>query len=79
MKVRIPKIVLSLAFAVIASYAAVHIVRTVNASDAIDTALFYAEVPAPISDAVTKLEMLPERMNPTRSECNQPSTLQEPL
>lgn len=70
MKVRIPKIALSLAFAVPASYAAVHIVRTVNASDAIDTVLFYAEVPARISDAVTNFKMLPERMNPTRSECN---------
>ena len=45
MKVRIPKIALSLALAVPASYAAVHIVRTVNASDAIDTILFYANVP----------------------------------
>ena len=70
MKVRIPNIALSLAFAVPASYAAVHIVRTVNASDAIDTVLFYAKVPARISDAVTNFKMLPERINPTRSECN---------
>ena len=70
MKVRIPKIALSLAFAVPASYAAVHIVRTVNASDAIDTILFYANVSDRISDVVTNFEMLPERMNPTRSECN---------
>jgi hypothetical protein len=40
MKVRIPKIALSLALTVPASYAAVHIVRTVDASDAIDTILF---------------------------------------
>ena len=70
MKVRIPKIAFSLAFAVPASYAAVHIVRTVNASDAIDTMLFYANVPARISEAVTNFKTLPERMNPTRSECN---------
>ncbi len=70
MKVRIPKIALSLALAVPASYAAVHIVRAVNASDAIDTVLFYANVPDRISDVVTNFKTLPERMNPTRSECN---------
>ena len=70
MKVRIPKIALSLVFTVPASYAAVHIVRTVNASDAIDTILFYANVPDRISEVVTNFKMLPERMNPTRSECN---------
>ena len=45
MKVRIPKIALPLAFAVHASYATVHLVRTVNASDVIDRVLFYADVP----------------------------------
>jgi hypothetical protein len=70
MKVRIPKIALSLALAVPASYAAVHIVRAVNASDAIDTVFFYANVPDRISDVVTNFKTLPERMNPTRSECN---------
>ena len=70
MKVRIPKIALSLAFAVPASYAAVHVVRAVNASDAIDTVLFYADVPDRISEVVTNFKTLPERMNPTRSECN---------
>ena len=70
MKVRIPKIVLSLAFAVPASYAAVHVVRAVNASDAFDTVLFYADVPDRISEVVTNFKMLPERMNPTCSECN---------
>ena len=70
MKVRISKIAFSLALAVPASYAAVHIVRTVNASDAIDTILFYANVPDRISNVVTSFKMLPERMNPTRSECN---------
>ena len=70
MKVRIPKIALSLAFAVPASYAAVHVLRAVNASDAIDTVLFYADVPDRISEVVTNFKTLPERMNPTRSECN---------
>ncbi len=49
MKVRIPKIALSLAFAVPASYAAVHIVRTVNASDAIDTRLVLCRRARPLS------------------------------
>ncbi len=70
MKVRIPKIALTLAFAVPPSYAAVHIVRIVNASDAVESILFYANVPDRISDVVTNFKMLPERMNPTRSECN---------
>lgn len=70
MKVRIPKIALSLAFAAPASYAAVHVVRAVNASDAIDTALFYADVPDRINEVVANFKMLPERMNPTCSECN---------
>ena len=70
MKVRIPKIALSLALAVPASYAAVHIVRTVNASDVIDRVVFYADVPDRFSDVVTNFKMLPERMNPTCSECN---------
>ncbi len=70
MKVRILKIALSLAFTVPASYATVHLMRTVNASDAIDTILFYANVPDRISDVVTNFKTLPERMNPTRSECN---------
>ena len=70
MKVRIPKIALSLVFAVPASYAAVHVLRAVIASDAIDTVLFYANVSNRISDVVTNFKMLPERMNPTCSECN---------
>ncbi len=70
MKVRILKIALSLAFAVTASYATVHLMRTVNASDVIDRVLFYADVPDRFSDVVTNFKMLPERMNPTCSECN---------
>ena len=70
MKVRILKIALSLALAVPASYATVHLMRAVNASDVIDRVLFYADVPARFSDVVTDFKMLPERMNPTCSECN---------
>jgi hypothetical protein len=70
MKVRILKIALPLAFAVPASYATVHLVWTVNASDVIDRVLFYADVPDRFSDVVTNFKMLPERMNPTCSECN---------
>ena len=70
MKVRIPKIVLSLVLAVPASYAAIQIVRTLKASDAIDNVRFYANVPDRMSDVVTNFKMLPERMNPTCSECN---------
>ena len=70
MKVRIPKIALSLVLAVPASYAAVHIVRTVNASDAIDAVLFHPDLADRISEVVTNFKMLPERMNPTCSECN---------
>ena len=70
MKVRILKIALSLALAVPASYATVHLMRAVNASDVIDRVLFYADVPDRFSDVVTNFKTLPERMNPTRSECN---------
>ena len=70
MKVRILKIALSLALAVPASYATVHLMRAVNASDVIDRVLFYADVPDRFRDVVTNFKMLPERMNPTRSECN---------
>ena len=69
MKVRILKIAFPLAFAVPASYATVHLVRTVNASDVIDRVLFYADVPDRFSDVVTNFKMLPERMDPTCSEC----------
>ena len=69
-KSRIPKISLSLAFAVPASYAAAHIARTVSVNDVLETVLFYGDLPDRLSDAVTNFKMLPERMNPTCSECN---------
>ena len=31
---------------------------------------FYGDIPDRIGDAVTNLKMLPERMDPTCSECN---------
>jgi hypothetical protein len=69
-KSRIPKIALSLAFALPASYGTSHILRTVSAGDVLETVLFYGDLPDRIGDAVTTFKMLPERMNPTRSECN---------
>jgi hypothetical protein len=69
-KFRIPKITLSLAFALPASYAAAHIARTVSVNDVLETVLFYGDLPDRLSDAVTNFKMLPERMNPTSSECN---------
>ena len=70
MKVRIPKIALCLAFAVPVGYASAHIARTVSAGDVLETVLFYGDLPHRFSDAVTNFKMLPERMNPTSSECN---------
>ena len=70
MKVRIPTIALCLAFAMPASYGTAHVVRTVNLSDVVTAVSFYGDLPDRISDAVTNFKMLPERMNPTCSECN---------
>ena len=70
MKFRIPKIALCLAFAVPVGYASAHIARTVSAGDVLETVLFYGDLPHRFSDAVTNFKMLPERMNPTCSECN---------
>ena len=70
MKVRIPKIAISLAFAVPAGYVTAHVVRTVSVSNVLETVLFYGDLPDRISDAVTNFKTLPERMNPTLSECN---------
>ncbi len=70
MKFRIPKIALCLAFAVPVGYASAQIARTVNVSDVLETVLLYGDLPHRLSDAVTNFKMLPERMNPTCSECN---------
>ena len=71
MKVRIPKIALSLVLALPASCAAVHYRADSQRKRCHRHAfLFYANVPDQFSDVVTNFKMLPERMNPTRSECN---------
>jgi hypothetical protein len=68
-KVRIPKIALSLAFAVPVGYGTAHVARTTTLSD-VAAVSFYGDLPDRICDAVTNFKMLPERMNPTCSECN---------
>jgi hypothetical protein len=70
MKSRIPKIVLYLALAVPASYGTVRIVQAGCFDNAMQAVLFYGNLPVRMSEAVTNFKMLPERMNPTRSECN---------
>jgi hypothetical protein len=47
-----------------------HVVHRRTLGDVMDTVLFYGNLPARFSDAVTSFQTLPERMNPTRSECN---------
>ena len=69
-KSRIPKIALCLAFAVPVGYGTAHVARTVNLSDVVAAVSFYGDLPDRISDAVTNFKMLPERMDPTCSECN---------
>ena len=69
-KSRIPKIALSLAFAVPVGCCIAHVARTANLSDVVAAVSFYGDLPDRISDAVTNFKMLPERMNPTCSECN---------
>ncbi len=70
MKARVPKVALSLFLAVPASYGTARILQAGCLDHAMEAALFYGKLPARISDAVTNLKTLPERMNPTRSECN---------
>ena len=42
-----------------------------DAADTFERAVrFYGDIPDRIGDAVTNLKMLPERMDPTCSECN---------
>jgi hypothetical protein len=70
MKACIPKMALSLFLAVPASYGTVRILQAGCLDHAMEAVLFYGNLPARISDAVTNFKMLPERMNPIRSECN---------
>ena len=67
MKSRIPKIWLSLALVVPVGYG----IGTETLGRLTTTALFYANVPARLCEVVTNLKTLPERMDPTCSECNQ--------
>jgi hypothetical protein len=69
-KSRIPKIALCLAFAVPVGYASAEIARKANLSDVVAAVSFYGDLPDRLSDAVTNFKMLPERMDPTCSECN---------
>ena len=72
MKTRIVKIACSLALALPASYLTTHFVRTTSINDVEEAVLFYGNLPARYRDTVANFKMLPERMNPTCSECNQP-------
>ena len=70
MQSRIPKILVSLLLAVPVSLGTTHLVRTVGLSDAAEIVRFYCDFPDRLSDAVANFKTLPERMNPTLSECN---------
>lgn len=67
MKSRIPKICLSLAAAVPLSYGAVYVMETDSFAGA---ARYCCDLPEHLANAVTNLRELPERMDPTCSECN---------
>ncbi len=70
MQSRIPKILVSLLLAVPVSLGTTHLVRAVGLSDAVETVRFYSDFPDRFTDAVANFKTLPERMNPTLSECN---------
>ena len=67
MKARIPQIWLSLAVVVPLSYGTVYAVRTDRFAEAVQ---YCADLPHHLEDAVTNLRELPERLDPTCSECN---------
>jgi hypothetical protein len=71
MKSRIPRIWLSLALAVAVCYGTTRGIRTGLFDKLTADALFYANMPARLCEVVTNLKTLPERMDPTCSECNQ--------
>ena len=71
MKSRIPKIWLSLALAIPIGFGVAQGMSTEVFGRFITTALLYANVPARLCEVVTNLKTLPERMDPTCSECNQ--------
>ena len=53
-----------------ATYGTVQAVKAGRFDTAMESVLFYGNLPARTSDAVTNFKMLPERMNPSCSECN---------
>ena len=67
MKSRIPKIWLSLAVAVLLSYGTVFALETNSFAEAVR---YCWNLPGHLENAVTNLRELPERMDPTCSECN---------
>ena len=67
MKVRIPKIWLSLAATLPLSYGTVYAVKTDRFAEALQ---YCADFPHHLEDAVTNFKELPERLDPTCSECN---------
>jgi len=70
MKSRIPKIALCLALAVPTGCGTVQVMKAGCVDTAMEAVLFYGNLSARMSEAVTKFRRLPERMNPTCSECN---------
>jgi hypothetical protein len=71
MKSRISKIWLSFALAVPVCYGATRGIGTELFDKLTKNALIYANVSARLCEIVTNLKTLPERMDPTCSECNQ--------
>ena len=71
MKSRIPKIWLSLALTVPMGYGLAQGTGMEAFGSFTTTVLFYANLPARLCEVVTNLKTLPERMDPTCSECNQ--------
>ena len=72
MKSRIRKIAIYLALATPIGYGTGRVLRRANLSDVLDTVSFYADIPGRVREVVTNFETLPERMDPTCSECNEP-------
>ena len=70
MKSRIRKFALYAALATPVSYCTGHALRSVSMIDVTEMVKFYEDIPSRFNEAVTNFKMLPERMNPTCSECN---------
>ena len=70
MQSRIAKVVFSLVLAAPVSYGLTHAARTEGLSGVSEIVGFFSDFPKRVSDAVANFKTLPERMNPTLSECN---------